>query len=85
MKNICFTGHREIRDIKKITNYLLCTIDDLIQKGAIQIELRLFLYFRYFFRYFPVYDLSQAAISSGVPHFTSVPPPTPPSGPRSMI
>lgn len=34
MKNICFTGHREIRDIKKITNYLLCTIDDLIQKGA---------------------------------------------------
>ena len=38
-----------------------------------------------FFRYWPVKDAGQAAMSSGVPVATIVPPPSPPSGPRSMI
>lgn len=37
------------------------------------------------FRYCPVYDRSQAATSSGVPVQTISPPPSPPSGPRSMM
>ena len=36
-------------------------------------------------RYWPVYDCGQAATSSGVPQATTVPPRSPPSGPRSMI
>ena len=37
------------------------------------------------FKYCPVYDCGTAAISSGVPVATMVPPRSPPSGPRSMI
>ena len=40
---------------------------------------------RYFLRYSPVYDFSHSAICSGVPQATTVPPPSPPSGPRSTI
>src|SRR3989304_4857540 len=32
----------------------------------------------------PVYDLSTLASSSGMPYATTSPPPSPPSGPRSM-
>lgn len=35
--------------------------------------------------YFPVYDFSFSATSSGVPQATTVPPLSPPSGPMSMI
>ena len=48
-----------------------------------------FFYIYFFLRiasiYFPVYDLSFFATSSGVPHATIVPPLSPPSGPISMI
>ncbi len=37
------------------------------------------------FRYCPVNDFSHAATSSGVPHTTTSPPPSPPSGPKSII
>ena len=36
-------------------------------------------------KYCPVYDLSTAATSSGVPVATTSPPRTPPSGPRSIM
>ena len=38
-----------------------------------------------FFRYWPVKLAGQAATSSGVPCATMLPPPAPPSGPRSMM
>ena len=46
--------------------------------------LRIF-YFKYFLRYLPVYDFSHSAHSSGVPLNITVPPPIPPSGPKSII
>ena len=36
-------------------------------------------------RYWPVYDVLTSATCSGVPAATTVPPRSPPSGPRSMI
>jgi|SRR3989344_7544362 len=41
-------------------------------------------YDKCFFRYFPVIDFGLFATSSGVPLATSLPPFTPPSGPRSI-
>ncbi len=38
-----------------------------------------------FLIYFPVYDSFTSLTSSGVPHATTVPPPFPPSGPKSII
>ena len=43
------------------------------------------LYFNKGFKNLPVYEFSHAAICSGVPVATTVPPPSPPSGPRSMM
>lgn len=43
------------------------------------------IYFKYFFRYFPVCDFGSLATSSGVPEATIFPPFSPPSGPRSTI
>ncbi len=43
--------------------------------------MRQFYLSRYFFKYFPVYDIGFLLTSSGVPHATTVPPPLPPSGP----
>ena len=42
-------------------------------------------YQKYFFNHWPVYDVSHFDTSSGVPVVTIVPPPIPPSGPKSII
>ena len=44
-----------------------------------------FIYSKYFFKNFPVYDLSFFTICSGVPIPTTSPPLSPPSGPKSII
>ena len=49
-----------------------------------QKRMRPIYYFSIRFRYCPVKLAGQAATSSGVPVTTMVPPPSPPSGPRSM-
>jgi len=42
-------------------------------------------YFKYCFKYFPVWLFSHAATTSGAPSTTIVPPLSPPSGPISII
>lgn len=44
-----------------------------------------YFFFSSFPRYCPVKEALQSATSSGVPQQTIIPPPSPPSGPRSMI
>ena len=44
----------------------------------------MFIYY-IFFKNFPVYDLSFFTICSGVPTAIISPPPSPPSGPKSII
>ena len=43
------------------------------------------LYYNTFFKNCPVYEFLHFATSSGVPTATTVPPPSPPSGPKSII
>ena len=44
-----------------------------------------YFFFSSFFRYCPVKEALHSATCSGVPQHTTVPPPSPPSGPRSII
>lgn len=55
------------------------------QRGQFYFYWIVYLLFNIIFRYWPVNDFATLATSSGVPSATTTPPPSPPSGPISII